>query len=113
MIAGTIATTEVKEMSLLCPHCEKPFGEHDEKACRRRMSRRFFFGVLAAPLAVAILGRPDGLILNGIKGTGIGIAEIHHFDPLTGNFKCRHAWVLKDGHIVERRILADFVISAA
>ena len=43
---------------VLCPHCEKALGaEHDEKACRRRMSRRFFFGLAVAPLAAAIAAK--------------------------------------------------------
>jgi hypothetical protein len=43
---------------LICPHCEKSLGvEHDDKACRRRMSRRFFFGLAVAPLAAAIAAK--------------------------------------------------------
>lgn len=45
-------------MSLICPHCEKALGaEHEGKACSRRMSRRFFFGLAVAPLAVAIAAK--------------------------------------------------------
>jgi hypothetical protein len=46
-------------MSLLvCPHCEKSLGaDHDEKACHRKMSRRFFFGLAVAPLAAAIAAK--------------------------------------------------------
>jgi hypothetical protein len=44
---------------LICPRCEKPLDGHDDGGCARRMSRRFFFGVVgggilaaqAAPLA--------------------------------------------------------------
>lgn len=36
-------------MKLLCPRCEKPMEPEHE--CRRKLSRRFFFGLLAAPLA--------------------------------------------------------------
>jgi hypothetical protein len=38
---------------LVCPRCEKALTEHDEEACARRMSRRYFFG-LAAGAAVAL-----------------------------------------------------------
>ncbi len=41
---------------LICPHCEKPLEGHDESGCRRRMSRRFFFGLCVAPLAARIAG---------------------------------------------------------
>ena len=34
-------------MSLYCPHCERPLDGHDDKACARKMSRRWFFGVCA------------------------------------------------------------------
>jgi hypothetical protein len=46
----------LKSMSeLLCPRCEKPLGpEHDEKACERKMSRRFFFGVAFGGLMAAV-----------------------------------------------------------
>jgi hypothetical protein len=45
-------------MGLICPHCEKPLGaEHDAKACRRRMSRRFFFGLTVAPLVAVIAAK--------------------------------------------------------
>ena len=46
---------------ILCPHCEKPLGEsHDGLGCRRRMSRRFFFGLAVAPLAAGIAAKlPD------------------------------------------------------
>jgi hypothetical protein len=38
---------------LVCPRCEKALSEHDEEACARRMSRRYFFGI-AAGAAVAV-----------------------------------------------------------
>jgi hypothetical protein len=35
---------------LICPHCERLLGvEHDAAACRRGLSRRFFFGLCVAP----------------------------------------------------------------
>jgi hypothetical protein len=37
---------------IYCPHCDKPLGEsHDDKGCNRRMSRRYFFGVIAGAVA--------------------------------------------------------------
>ena len=48
-------------MTLLCPHCEKPLGEeHDQAGCRRRMSRRFFFGLCVTPLLAKLAEKlPD------------------------------------------------------
>lgn len=46
-----------RESEILCPHCEETMETgHDLKACaRKRMSRRFFFGVMAgAAVAVAV-----------------------------------------------------------
>jgi hypothetical protein len=46
-----------KPAALLCPHCEREMSEgHDVDACaRKRMSRRFFFGVMGgAAVAVAV-----------------------------------------------------------
>jgi len=46
------------KMKTLCPHCEKPLGvAHDANACRRRMSRRFFFALAVAPLAAVIAAK--------------------------------------------------------
>ncbi len=43
---------------LLCPRCEKLLGEsHDANGCKRRMSRRFFFGLCAAPLVAKIAAK--------------------------------------------------------
>lgn len=43
-----------KPKSLICPHCEKSLGvEHDDAACRRRLSRRHFFGLALGALAAA------------------------------------------------------------
>ncbi len=50
-------------MSLICPHCEKSLGpEHDAKTCgqsqKRRISRRFFFGIAFGGLAAAVAQVP-------------------------------------------------------
>lgn len=42
---------EAEHGRLYCPHCERTLAGHDEGHCRRRMSRRFFFGLVVAPLA--------------------------------------------------------------
>lgn len=40
---------------LVCPRCEKPIEGHDDAACERRMSRRFFFQAVAgAAVAVSV-----------------------------------------------------------
>jgi len=38
---------------LACPHCEKPLEGHDQAACERGMSRRYFFGSLLGGVAAA------------------------------------------------------------
>lgn len=44
-----------KPAELACPRCEKSLAEHDEAACARRMSRRFFFqAVGGAAVAAAV-----------------------------------------------------------
>jgi hypothetical protein len=43
---------------LICPRCEKPLEGHDEAACVRRMSRRFFFGVCVGGVAAAAVAKP-------------------------------------------------------
>jgi len=35
------------DATVLCGRCERALDGHDAKACERRMSRRFFFGVCA------------------------------------------------------------------
>lgn len=44
-----------KPTGLICPFCEKAIEGHDEAACERRMSRRFFFQVAAGAAAVAVI----------------------------------------------------------
>ncbi len=40
---------------ILCPNCEKPIEGHDDSACRRRMSRRYFFGALGGGIVTAVV----------------------------------------------------------
>lgn len=51
---------------LICHRCDRELGpEHDAKACERKFSRRFFFGVafggLAAAVAKVQIGLPNTL----------------------------------------------------
>ncbi len=41
---------------LICPHCEKELAEHDQRECTRRMSRRFFFGLMGGAVAAVAAG---------------------------------------------------------
>ena len=54
---------------IVCPHCERPLSEeHDDAGCRRRMSRRLFFGALAGG-AIAANAAPvvAPKIVNALK----------------------------------------------
>jgi hypothetical protein len=42
-----------KDEGVVCPRCDKAIVGHDEAACSRRLSRRFFFGAMAGGLVVA------------------------------------------------------------
>jgi hypothetical protein len=42
-----------KTTGLVCPRCEESLEGHDEGACARRMSRRYFFGVVGGGLVAA------------------------------------------------------------
>jgi hypothetical protein len=43
---------------MICPHCERVLDvAHDADACRRRMSRRFFFAAITAPLVASIAAK--------------------------------------------------------
>lgn len=54
-----------RESEILCPHCEETMEEgHDLDACaRKRMSRRYFFGVLAGGAALITIPEPPPLII--------------------------------------------------
>ncbi len=41
---------------LVCPRCEKSLAAHDDKACERRMSRRFFIGMSSAAVVALAAG---------------------------------------------------------
>lgn len=49
---------------LVCPRCEKSLEGHDEAACSRRMSRRFFFQVAAGGAVAIAVAEP--LLESGI-----------------------------------------------
>lgn len=84
---------------MLCPRCEKPLEGHDEAACERRMSRRYFFGV-AAGVATAIAGAkavPDlygggplqEFVVTGEFTSGIAIAR---YNDRLANVNYMDAW---------------------
>ncbi len=57
-----------KPTGLVCPRCERSMEGHDEAACSRRMSRRFFFqsvGGAAAAVAVASVLPPAPILAAG------------------------------------------------
>ena len=94
---------------LLCPNCEKPLGsEHDDRACARRMSRRFFFGIAVAPLAAAVAGRlpaaplnPVDVIAQNVKRYGYDIVT-YSFDIVTYSFDAirgYYAWSVTRAHV--------------
>lgn len=43
------------DTGLLCPKCERPLLEHNEGACKRKMSRRFFLGATTGIVIAAAL----------------------------------------------------------
>jgi hypothetical protein len=45
-----------KTTGLVCPRCEESLEDHDDTACARRMSRRYFFGVVGGGLVAAAVG---------------------------------------------------------
>lgn len=74
---GTTATST----EILCPHCERSMDAgHDVEACaRKRMSRRYFFGVLGG--AAAVLAMPAGLV-KAPTDYSLSIRMIRNYDPL-------------------------------
>ncbi len=44
--------------ALYCTHCDRPLDGHDDGACKRRMSRRFFFRVLGGAAAATVAAEP-------------------------------------------------------
>lgn len=52
---STVVPRAIVAPALVCPHCERELGEsHDDAACSRRMSRRYFFGVAAGAASYLI-----------------------------------------------------------
>lgn len=78
---------------LICPHCERELGvEHDARGCRRNMSRRHFFGLLAAAFgAVAIPPKryPAGisieLVIENMDGFEVAVARLEPQHLLLGS----------------------------
>lgn len=66
-----------KSPGLHCPRCEKPIDGHDEGACARRMSRRFFFGTLAGGVAAAVVPRiPTGGLFDPVRNIAADYADM-------------------------------------
>jgi len=42
------------DAAVLCPRCERAMEGHDEAACQRRMSRRYFFGLVGAAAVTSV-----------------------------------------------------------
>ncbi len=109
-----------RESEILCPHCERTMEPgHDTDACaRKRMSRRFFFGVMAGA-AVAVAAPQKPLLVDGI--TGLKIAPTATF--ATGGWSA--AGALKVGDIITidgvlqmaggkpNGLLQEFVVTAS
>ncbi len=55
----TIKRLILPTATLHCPRCEKSLTGHDDAACARRMSRRFFFQVAAG--AAVVVATPEVL----------------------------------------------------
>lgn len=51
---------------IICPHCERSMAEHDAEHCRRKMSRRFFFGVAFGGLAAGVAAKSAELPRSGV-----------------------------------------------
>ncbi len=71
-----------KHKGILCPNCEKPIEGHNDSACRRRMSRRYFFGALgggiaAAAIAPTIIGdlseQPSIRVIHDLSTTNLDV----------------------------------------
>lgn len=69
---------------LVCPRCEKPLEGHDEAACVRRMSRRYFFGAMAGGAVLAAAG-PELMKAGGLFNPSISAAQLFKGGGTTGN----------------------------
>lgn len=65
------------KVGLICPRCEKPLEGHEDSACRRRMSRRYFFGALGG-LAVAAVAIPK---VAGITSADVIALQLERVRP--------------------------------
>lgn len=71
---------------ILCPRCEKPVEGHDDAGCRRRMSRRFFFGLAAgAVVATQAAGAIEHKVIADLKvgdtmGVKIAMSRVYSFN---------------------------------
>lgn len=79
-LLSSIKSLVFPDAGLCCPRCEKPLAGHDEAACERRMSRRYFFGI-AAGAAVAVAGA--GVMTSAINTRGADLfLSVEQFENL-------------------------------
>jgi hypothetical protein len=75
------------ESRLICPRCEKPLDGHDDQACQRKMSRRYFFGMFGAAAAAAIAAPQMAQVVDGGEAEAFsrlnGIIDSWNAKPLT------------------------------
>lgn len=88
----TLKRLILPDTSLHCPRCDKSLEGHDEAACARRMSRRFFFQVAAgAAVVVAVPGQlaiPEPVVVAE-PVRGLFLRHIREYDVLKGEMMSR------------------------
>lgn len=91
-ILSTLKNLVFPHAALICPHCERTLDEHDDGACQRAMSRRYFFqmGVGAVAAVAAFPGTLKALesfgggplqnfVVTGVEQSGIALARRSEF----------------------------------
>lgn len=82
-LLSTIKSLVFPDAGMVCPRCEKPLEGHDEAACERRMSRRYFFGVAVGAVAGA-MALPKLLVgLDAADGKSYTVLSVVESDLLT------------------------------
>lgn len=70
---------------LVCPRCERSLEGHDDGDCARRMSRRYFFGLGAAAIALGMAPKLP-TISNGDFNPAIIEALDRYVQDLRGGY---------------------------